>query len=162
MTQGPKRPALDEIKKREILALLSVGCSRRMAARYVGCSPTTIPNTALRDPEFAERLSRCTLSAQVGYLKNIQKAAKKEQYWRAAAWALERLNPDEFGPRSPDTVTIARIKEMMVHWAQLVVEDLPNPEHRKKIIEGVNAMLAELDAESKNRGGNDEERPGDA
>jgi len=162
MTQGQKRPALDEIKKREILAILSVGCSRRMAARYVGCSPSTIPRTALRDPEFAERLSRATLGAQVGYLKNIQKAAKKEQYWRAAAWALERLNPEEFAPRDPDTVTIVRIKEMMAQLAQLVVEDLPNPEHRKHIIAGVNAMLAELDAESKENGGSNEKRPGDA
>lgn len=162
MTHGQKRPALDEIKKREILAMLSVGCSRRMAARYVGCSPSTIPNTALRDPEFAKRLGHATLAAQVGYLKNIQKAAKKEQYWRAAAWALERLNPDEFAARRPDTVTIVRIKEMMVTLAQLVIEDLPNPAHRKNIVAGVSAMLAELDGESKENGGSDEKRPGDA
>jgi hypothetical protein len=162
MTQGQKRTALDEVKKGEILALLSVGCSRRMAARCVGCSPSTIPRTALRDREFAKRLGRATLAAQVGYLKRIQKASQKEQYWRAAAWALERLNPDDFGPRSPDTVTLVRIKEMMTTLGQLVVEELPNPADRKHIIAGVSAMLAELDAESKEDGGSDEKRPGNA
>ena len=45
------RPAvLDPTKRQRIAALLAVGCSRRVAARYVGCSPSTITRTAARDP----------------------------------------------------------------------------------------------------------------
>ena len=38
----PSRPVLDDKKKAKIIALLANGSSRRMAARYVGCAPSTI------------------------------------------------------------------------------------------------------------------------
>ena len=101
MTKRGRPPVLDSGKKREILAMLTVGCSRRTAARYVGCAAATIQNTAERDPQFAEQLHHADHLAEIEYLKNIRKAAKKEQGLRAAAWALERLNPEDFALRAP-------------------------------------------------------------
>ncbi len=144
MAEVRKRPVLDEIKKREIVAMVSVGCSRRVAAGYVGCSPSTIRRTAERDPDFAERLQRASYTAQIGYLKNIQKAAKKEQYWRAAAWALERLNPDDFSPRRPDTVTLAQIERLWPRIAQVILDELPDPKQRKNILKRLEALVADL------------------
>ncbi len=51
-------PVLDETKRKTIIALLANGSSRRMAAGYVGCAPSTITRTAARDPEFAAQLAR--------------------------------------------------------------------------------------------------------
>jgi hypothetical protein len=83
--------ALDEMKMREICALLSVGCSRNEAAEYVGCSISTIENTIKRDKDFGQRVRRTEMAAEVGMLKQIRDAAPRS--WRAAAWALEHLNP---------------------------------------------------------------------
>ena len=49
---------LDDAKRMAIVTMLAAGCSRRMAARYVECDPTTITRTAARDPVFAARLAR--------------------------------------------------------------------------------------------------------
>ena len=49
---------LDDSKRQTILALLSNGSRRRIAARFVRCAPSTITRTADRDPEFAEQLAR--------------------------------------------------------------------------------------------------------
>ena len=38
----------------EICGLLTLGSTRVLAARYVGCHPNTLRNTARRNPEFAE------------------------------------------------------------------------------------------------------------
>ncbi len=54
---GPK-PALDDIKRAAICALLTQGGSRRAAARYVGCAHNTIGNTAKRDDGFAAQIRR--------------------------------------------------------------------------------------------------------
>lgn len=144
MADARKRPALDEFKKREILAILSVGCSRRTAAKYVGCAPATILRTAQRDKAFAEQLRRAECKSEIGYLKNIQKAARKEQYWRAAAWALERTNPQDFGPRKPDVITLDQIKELLTAMTQMIVEELPVPEYRKTILKRVAALVRSL------------------
>lgn len=128
------RRGLDEFRKREILAILSVGCSRRTAARYVGCSPSTISRTAERDPAFAEALHKAETKAQILFMKNIAAAAKKEQYWRAAAWALERLNPQDYAARSPNSVTLEQIRTLVSEFARIIVEEVPVAAHRKRIL----------------------------
>jgi hypothetical protein len=129
-----RRPVLDEMKQREILAIVSVGCSRRTAARYVGCSVSTIQNTAERDEKFADKLLQAESKAVVKLMKNINEAAKKAQYWRAAAWALERLNPEEYASPHPDVITTEQISQLMSHFSQIVVEEVPVDAYCKKII----------------------------
>ena len=137
-------PVLDQIKKREILAILTVGCSRRTAARYVGCSPKTIQNTADRDPEFAEQLRHTDHVAEIEYLKSIKKAAKKEQYWRAAAWALERLNPEDFAKRPAGALTPEQARTLLAQLAEIVLQEVPVAEYRKRVLKAANRLLARI------------------
>ncbi len=135
------KPALDDGKKREILAILAVGCSRRTAARYVGCSHTTIQRTALRDPAFAAALTRAESGAEFRYLKNIRDAAQKEQYWRAAAWVLERRNPEDFAARHPDVVTGEQMATFLAQVAEMITDALPAGVHRKSVLKRLEAMI---------------------
>ncbi|MGQ9504231.1 MAG: hypothetical protein ACUVQG_03830 [Thermogutta sp.] len=139
------RRGLDEFRKREILAILSVGCSRRTAARYVGCSPSTIRRTAERDPDFAESLHKAESKAQILFMKNIAAAARKEQYWRAAAWALERLNPEDYAARSPNSVTLEQIRTLVSEFARIIVEEVPLAAHRKRILRRLDRLGREWD-----------------
>jgi hypothetical protein len=159
MSKRGGRPVLDDYKRREILAILSMGCSRRTAARYVGCAHATIQNTAVRDPEFAEQLARAESKAEVGYMKSIQKAAGKEQYWRAAAWALERRNPEEFAPRRPDVVTLDQITRLLAELADVIVEETPVAEYRKNILKRMEALAAAFHRTHKPQAVEDEDQP---
>jgi hypothetical protein len=143
MSKRGRPPVLDQIKKREILAILSVGSSRRTAARYVGCSPTTIQNTADRDPEFAEQLHHADHIAEIEYLKSIKKAAKKEQYWRAAAWALERGFPEKYARRGPDVITVEQIGLLLTKFSEIIVRELPERQ-RSDILKKMDAMSRSL------------------
>lgn len=125
---------LDEYRRREVLAIVSVGCSRRTAARYLGCSPSTIRREAQRDRAFGEELTKAESKAQILFMQNILAAARKEQYWRAAAWALERLNPEEFAPRSPDAITIDQVRRLLSEFAQIIVDEVPVARYRKRIL----------------------------
>ncbi len=93
MEKRGRRPVLTEGKQREIAAILSVGCSQSVAAQYVGCAVSTIQRTADRDPKFAEQIGKAKSNAELGLVKNIRNAAKKEQYWRAAAWCWSEVFP---------------------------------------------------------------------
>ena len=86
-----QRPTvLNEQQQTDVCAILFLGATRTVAARYVNCSTRTIRETALADRNFRKRLKRAESNHEVNNLQHIQNAAKKEQYWRAAAWALER------------------------------------------------------------------------
>ena len=148
---------LDEYKRREILAILAVGGSRRVAARYVGCSVSTIQNTAERDPTFGEQLRRKEYQSEIGYLENIRSAARNERYWRAAAWALERLDPQRYGRRSPDAITVDQVKELLVQFTEIIVEEVPVPKFRKSLLKRLDAISGGLKGASKRTRAADDE-----
>jgi len=137
-------PVLDDMKKGQILAIVSVGCSRRTAARYVGCDAKTIRNTALRDPVFADQLCHASQSAEIEYVRNINKAAKKEQYWRAAAWALERLNPEDFAKRSPGKLTPEEVRTILQRLGEILLSEVPVARHRKAALKRLDRLLATI------------------
>jgi hypothetical protein len=146
MVAKPGRPpVLDEGKQREIAAIISMGCSRRTAAHYVGCAPNTIQNTAERNEKFAEKLDHAQGQAVVSHVKNINSAAKKAQHWRAAAWALERLNPEEYATPHPNTITIEQASRLIDCFARIVIEAVPVDAYRKSIIKRLGELTKMVD-----------------
>ncbi len=131
-------------KRGQILAILSVGCSQSTAAQYVGCAVSTIQRTADRDAEFAKELCQAKCNAELGLIRNIRNAAKKEQYWRAAAWALERGFPEKYAPRSPDVITAEQLAQILGQLAERIVAHVPNPEYRKNIVKDVESLARSL------------------
>ena len=131
---------LDEAKKAAIVAVVSVGCTQRVAARYVGCHPSTIRATSRRDPGFAARLRRARQDSEIYYLKQIRSAAGKAQYWRAAAWALERTLPDRYARRGPDVITVDQVARMLAEFAELIVAEIPDERVRKRIVKRLDAL----------------------
>lgn len=144
VSTGMGRPdVLDAEKRRTILALLSNGSSRRTAARFVGCAHSTIRRTALRDPEFAAQLARAESSLEVEALRCLRRAAQQERYWRAAAWLLERTNPDEFARREPKTYTADQMCESHEILANCLGREVPD-EARKEMVRRLDLLLEEF------------------
>ena len=141
MSRRGRPPVLDEVKKAEILAVLATGCSRQSAANYVGCDLKTIYNTAQRDPEFAEKLVSRESSVEVAHLVNLKNAGKETRFWRASAWSLERLLPDRYAARTPDTFTVEQFSQLVSAIAQMMVEEVPVDHYRKRMIARLEKLL---------------------
>ncbi|MBI3838663.1 MAG: hypothetical protein HY288_12115 [Planctomycetia bacterium] len=139
-------PVLDDVKKREICAILAVGCSRAVAARYVGCHPGTIRNTALREEEFALQLEQAESKHEILHLSHINSAAKEGRYWRAAAWALERKYPDRYAQRNPNIITVEQISQVLAQFADVIFEEVTEVEYRHRILTRLNDLTAGLNA----------------
>jgi hypothetical protein len=125
---------LDETKKREVFAILTVGGTRLMAAQYVGCHVETIRNTALREPGFADQLRKAELGPEITFLRNIQQASKDPKQWRASAWALERLYPDRYGRRPPKSITPEQLAEVVREMGTVVVGEVPVKRFREQVL----------------------------
>ncbi len=143
MNKCGRHPVLDAAKKREILAIIAVGCSRTVAAAYVGCAISTIQNTADRDPTFAEKLRQAACATELGLLKSIRNAAAKEQYWRAAAWTLERRFPDRYGRRGPDVITLEQVTALLGQFSDIVAEEVPG-RFRKRVLKRLEKLARSL------------------
>jgi hypothetical protein len=141
MAKHGRPPVLDEIKQSDIVAIISMGCSRRTAAQYVGCSHSTIQYTAEHNKNFAEKLERARAQAVLTYVKHVNVAAKKPQYWRAAAWMLERLLPNEYAAQRPNVITAEQMSRLLACLSRIVVDEVPIAEYRKNIIKRMNKLI---------------------
>jgi hypothetical protein len=104
---------LDEAKKALIIVLVTQGASRREAASFVKCHHTTIGRTAARDPKFASKLSQVEMAASLASNGLIRRASEDPKYWRAAAWMLERRNPEDYAKRGPNTFTADQVVSLL-------------------------------------------------
>jgi hypothetical protein len=127
------KSTLDEFKKRDICRILACGGTRLMAAQYAGCSVRTIHNTAKRDPLFAEQLAKTELSPEFAFLKNIIDAVKEEKNWRAATWALERMYPERYARRRPETIPVGHLRDVVDYLVEKAMEKTPENQNRKAL-----------------------------
>ena len=134
---------LDEAKWAAIVTMLMVGCSRRMAAKQVGCDHVTIARTAERDPVFAAQLDEALAGADMKSLRLIDRATDQEKYWRAAAWILERRNPEEYGHRPADTFNAEQVGEILAGFHRAVVAAVPG-ECREPVTEAFDEAMREI------------------
>ena len=144
---------ISEIKQREILALLSVGCSRRTAARYVNCTQKAIDELARTNPDFAEKLRRAEANLEIESIKNMFNAAKQEKNWRASAWVLERKSPQEFLKKKPDVIPAGLLDTLLNRIVTLLIEECPAAVQRKGLLKKLDVIrmetIAALDDDDK-------------
>jgi len=124
--QAPSRlgrpRALNEAKRREVCALVSRGCGIKEAARYVGCAPSTIHRERQANEKFRRRLARAKMKANLSPLRAMQQAMKTD--WRAAAWFLERTQPEKFARRNHRAFTQKQANALINDITKILGQEL--------------------------------------
>jgi hypothetical protein len=116
---------IDEQKKAEIMACLSVGASLQDAADFIGVDVSNLRRLKQRDPNFALGLRQSRARGKLVLMNKIHKSTQ----WSAAAWMLGKLYPKKFarerleltGKDGGPIKTEARVKPDL---SQLSVEQL--------------------------------------
>lgn len=111
MSEVGRPRVLDEMKQREVCAIVATGAGMKTAAEYVGCSVLTIKRESQRNEGFAERLRQSELAAVYAPLQSLREQAR--HHWRAAAWLLERLYPERFGSGAERSTLPDELQELL-------------------------------------------------
>jgi hypothetical protein len=142
---GGRPRLLNEVKQREVCALVSAGCGIEGAARYVGCAASTIRREAERNPQFNQALRSAHLSAELNPLNALRRAAQK--HWRAAAWLLERFNPQRFAKQDIRQIKPEKLEASLTQMAQVIAAEVKDPTIFRRVCDRFSQILFELDAE---------------
>ena len=129
MTYGRPR-TLDDVRRGEICALVSTGLTVQQAARYVRCSVKTIHRESQRNDEFRRSLHNAELAARLEPLKLVRQAAGA--HWRAAAWLLERTQPERFAPRPAGAVRPEQVEDACHRLIEAALQEIDDPEGRRR------------------------------
>jgi hypothetical protein len=134
---------LDDVKRREICALMTAGYDLSGAAQYVGCSTWTIRREIELNEEFAERFRKASLAAELEPLNFIRHNARSN--WRAAAWYLERHNPQRYAKRNPVLVNPQEMVELMKTLSHIVFNQVRSKRVRNRILRRLMEISGEFD-----------------
>ena len=133
MANSGRPRTLDDAKRREIYALLTAGYSMPAAADYVNCSRRTIKREVKRNREFADRCRRASINGQLDAVGTLRQAARND--WRAAAWYLERTNPDRFSKRNPALVRPEDVLEELQTVTDHMLKEVKDDVTRDRILQ---------------------------
>ncbi|NOZ40790.1 MAG: hypothetical protein GXP24_11265 [Planctomycetes bacterium] len=139
MSKNGRPRALDETKRREICALVTAGAGIERAAQYVGCSHSTICREARQDDEFREQLRRAKATTQLGPLQAMRQAVQTN--WRAAAWMLERSDPEQFGRRYRNSLGAKELRALARDLMAIFDDEIDHPLQRERVAERVQATI---------------------
>ena len=81
---------------KRILDAVAIGAIRTLACKYAGIDLDTLNRWEKKYPAFHAQMVEAEGRAGIGWLAKIEKAANDGD-WRAAAYKLEKLYPDEYG-----------------------------------------------------------------
>ena len=136
-----KKRTLTQFEKAGIIAVLTAGCSRETAAIYAKCSRWKLRQAISEDVTFAAEVAKAEQESEVFFVNKIRKAADKEQYWRAAAWALERRCPNRYAARGAGTLTMDQVRQLVSKLADIVVQEIPGGAERRKILHRIHELV---------------------
>ncbi len=86
---------LAEKTETHILGCIRRGVSFDAACRSSGVTASAVRRAMRADPALRERVDKARADAEVLLVAQMHELAKKSS--RAAAWLLERVNPDRYG-----------------------------------------------------------------
>ncbi len=116
-------------KRRELLDHIGQGATVEEAAQ-IGISLRTVQREARHNEFFDHDLQLALHAAPVDPHKLVARAART--HWRAAAWLLERTDPDRFAKRPPNSCRPETLREMS-DWLIETALEATSPEQREAV-----------------------------
>lgn len=125
---------LTEQQQRDVCLILSTGCDRLAAAKYVGCSLADLRRAIRNVPQFAADLRRAEAAIEMTHMRNVQNAAKDEKHWRASVWWLERRAPERYGRRDAGEITVPQLESFAAQLIAAVSEEVRDEGDRGRLL----------------------------
>jgi hypothetical protein len=130
-----RRRTLDRSKKFQLCELVARGATVRQAAATLCVSVRTVQRETQRDAQFDQEL-REAHAMTPDPLQIMQTAART--HWRAAAWLLERSDPERYGRRPASSCSPFLFDEGL-HTVLEAALEVVEPHQRSRVYEHLQA-----------------------
>ncbi len=114
--------------------MISIGCDRETASKYLACVPQQLQHALKHDPQFAKQLARAEATPEFSHMRNLHNAAKDEKHWRASVWWLERCAPHRYARRAPEAVSVVQLKKIIQELADAIAGEVASQNDRQRLL----------------------------
>lgn len=135
-------------EQRECCLMMSIGCDRETTCHYMGKTVEQLRHQLEHDPDFRTRVLRAEATPEFTHLRNLYNAAKDEKNWRVSVWWLEHCAPERYGRRPPNSLTVAQLKQFMDELANLIAEEVHDPQDRTRLLTRFQQVTRQLSSDA--------------
>ena len=118
-----RQKPLSKAEREVALAMLAVGVSRESASRSLGRASKTIDELFQSDDSFAKAVLKAEEESEQYYLSRIREASKDVRGWRAAAWMLERRQPERYGIHKAGSLSVEAVQRFLDYFFLVLSEE---------------------------------------
>ena len=134
MTVNEETIQFDDEQKREFCLMISIGCDRETAGKFLGWKPADLHRELEQDAEFHKQLLKAEATPEFSHMRNLHNAAKDEKHWRASVWWLERNAPERYARRAAGALTAAQLQEVIEELAEVIAKEVVSEEERRRLL----------------------------
>jgi len=145
MMREPIPSGLTSEQQRDVCLVLSLGCDREAAVKYVGCSLEELHREMIGDSAFAADVRRAEAASEMMHMRNVQNAARDEKHWRASVWWLERRAPERYGRRAVEAVTLRQLESFIALLVSAVMDEVRAADDRQRLLARLQHVADSLD-----------------
>jgi len=159
-------PNFDSAKRGQFCAMVRTGCSLRNAAKHAGVKIASVYYACRTDPAFAAQLRAAEQERDLSGVRRINSAGEKS--WRAAAWVLERADPQSFSLRRQQksdpskSLGKRRFKQLIAEALEDILPKTLKAHDRRPMINEACGRIDERLAEMESQGSRPSEKHGTA
>jgi hypothetical protein len=134
---GGRPRTLTDSKQEQLLNHVGQGATVAEAAELVGVSLRTVQREAKDNEPFGNDLQQALGSAPSDPYQLMLAAART--HWRAAAWMLDRSDPDRFGKRPPNCCRPEQMRDLASSLIEAALQ-FASPEQRELLDRSLQAV----------------------
>ncbi|MCG8451383.1 MAG: hypothetical protein MI725_17595, partial [Pirellulales bacterium] len=134
MTLPAEHSQFSDKQKQEFCLMISIGCDRETACKYLSWRPDQLRRALEQDPEFAKQLLKAEATPEFSHMRNLHNAAKDEKNWRVSVWWLERNAPERYARRAPDALSATQLQQVIEELAEAIVSEVASECDRERLL----------------------------
>lgn len=135
---------LTETQQSDFCALLTLGCDRETACKYVGCSLDELRTAVDRESNFGKRILKAEAAVELKHMRNISKITEDPKEWKASIWWLEQHAPERFA-RRVDALPASKLRDLVTEVACAIGEEVTQEDDRRRMVKRLHQIADSLD-----------------
>lgn len=127
-------PPLSQEQVRDLCLILSSGCDRVTACKYVGLAVDALQALMRRNRGLADEVRQAEAKAELAHMRQIRRASEDAKQWRASTWWLEHSAPERYGGQPAKALTKNALEDLLDNLAQVVIAEISDEALRERVL----------------------------
>lgn len=120
---------------KQAVSVVSVGCSRTAAAKFLGITLSEFEQFVRTNKEFAKDLGKAEAGVEVKHMQCVLQSVKDKADWRKSIWWLEHMRPEQYGKQDATARENKRMDSFLKAIVDVIALEVQDKSTRSRLLD---------------------------